>query len=77
MTPLDDPRPFAEVLRDWLDRHGLTVYAATTHGKHVGPLSASQDTLARWMRGAACPYEREVRALMTLVDEGRIAARPD
>lgn len=41
MTPLTDPRPLAEVLQDWLRRHGLTVYAATTHGKHVGPLSAS------------------------------------
>ncbi len=73
MTPLDDPRPLAEVLRDWRGRHGLSVYAATTHGKHTGPLSASQDTLARWEGGATCPYEREVRALMTIIDEGRQA----
>lgn len=74
MTPLTDPRPFSEVLRDWLDRHGLTVYAASTHGKHIGPLSAGKDTVTRWLAGAVCPYEREVRALMTMIDEGRRSA---
>lgn len=28
MTPMSDPRPFAEVLRDWMARHDLTMYAA-------------------------------------------------
>lgn len=40
MTPIDDPRPFAEVLRDWRARLGVT-------------------------------YERQARAHMTLIDEGR------
>lgn len=71
-TPIDDPRPFAAVLRDWLDRHGLTAYAAG--GGRV--LSASDQTILRWLRGATCPVERETRALMTLVDEGRIGKAP-
>lgn len=66
MTPLSDPRRFAEVLRDWMARHELTRYAAARDH-----LSASDQTIGLWLAGRPCPYEREVRALMTLIDEGR------
>lgn len=65
MTPLDDPRPFAEVLRDWMVRHQLTAYAA-------GPrLGVTKEAIGKWLKGAPCPHDRAFRALMTLVDEGR------
>lgn len=64
--PINDPRPFAEVLADWMRRHGLTAYAA---GK-VLPVSAV--AIRKWLNGAPCPAERSHRALMTLVDDGRI-----
>jgi len=67
MTPLDDPRPFAEVLDDWIDRHGGTVYAVSD-GRI---LTATQAAVRAWLRGGKCAMEREVRALMTLADEGR------
>lgn len=72
MTPLDDPRPLAEVLRDWLAMHELTPYAASR--EHGGPLSASDQTIRLWLRGRPCPYEREARALMTLHGHERGAA---
>ena len=67
MTPIDDLRPFADVLRDWMARHGLTRYAASRD-----VLSASDQSIGKWLAGHACPYEREIRALLTLHDEGRI-----
>jgi len=73
MTPLDDPRPFAEVLRDWIARHGLTAYAAAPR------LGTTQASLGRWLRGAPCVHERAYRGLMTLIDrdEPQGAARKD
>jgi hypothetical protein len=65
MTPLDDPRPFCLVLRDWMGRHDLTMYAA-------GPrLRVSKGGVRKWLAGEACPHEWAYRALMTLIDEGR------
>lgn len=68
MTPLNDPRPFDMVLRDWIDRHGGTVYGVSD-GRL---LSAGRQTVANWLAARPCIYEREVRALMTLADEGRV-----
>jgi hypothetical protein len=64
ITPLDDPRPFAEVLRDWINRHGGSAYAVSD-GRI---LSARRQTVSNWLSGRPCPYEREVRALMTVSD---------
>lgn len=66
MAPNDDPRPFADVLRDWMARHGLTSYAAA---KLVG--ARDQRTITGWLGGASVTYEPALRALMTLRDEGR------
>lgn len=65
MTPILDPRPFAEVLADWLGRRGLTAYSA------AGRLPATEEAIRKWLHGGACPAERSHRALMTLMDEGR------
>lgn len=65
ISPIDDPRPFDKVLRDWLARHQLTVYAAAKK------LPATKAGIAKWLGGAPCPAERSHRALMTLIDEGR------
>ena len=71
MTPLDDPRPFAEVLADWITRHG-TVYAVSD-GRI---LSAKRQSVANWLEGKPCLYEREVRALMTLTDRPIVPEPP-
>lgn len=64
--PIDDQRAFPEVLRDWLARHDLSHYAAA---KKLG--IAQGVTVSRWAEGAPVRYERAIRALMTLIDEGR------
>lgn len=51
-------------LTDWIARHGGTAYAVA-EGRI---LSASQQTVRNWMTGRPCQHEREVRALMTLMD---------
>ena len=65
-TPIDDPRPFAEVLRDWMDRHQLSAYAVA---KMIGAKQGV--TVTGWLKGSSVTYEPAIRALMTLVDEGR------
>lgn len=65
MTPITDPRPLAEVLADWIARHGGTAYAVG--GGRI--LSVSDQTIRNWLAGRPCQMEREVRALMTLVDQ--------
>ena len=70
IDPLQDPRPFAEVLRDWMDRHVLTYDAAAERlGDASRPMA--RRSLANWLAGDTPRYERQVRALMTLYDEGR------
>ncbi|MDO5648832.1 hypothetical protein [Paracoccus sp. (in: a-proteobacteria)] len=66
MPPITDPRPFAAVLADWLARHNLTFYAAAPI------LGAVETTVSRWHKGHNCRHEKAYRALMTLVDEGRV-----
>lgn len=65
MTPIADPRPFTEVLRDWVNRHGGTAYATAPL------LDTTEMTVNRWLKGGPVQRERSERALMTLVDEGR------
>lgn len=64
-SPFDDPRPFPEVLRDWIARNGGSAYAAAPL------LGTTESTLGRWLKGSPVQRERSERALMTLVDEGR------
>ncbi len=67
MTPLDDPRPFAEVLRDFLARHHLRQTPET-----AAIFDAGRSTLTDWLAARQTPRgERSHRALMTLIDEGR------
>lgn len=67
MTPIDDPRPFADVLRDWMARHGLTAYAVA---KRIGARQGV--TVTGWLDGKPATYEPALRGYMTLVDEGRV-----
>lgn len=76
MTCLDDPRPLPEVLGDWIARHGGTAWAVSRDARPPGPLSVSHQTVRKWIGGAPCPMERELRALMTIVDNGGAAPRP-
>ena len=66
-SPIDDPRRFSDVLRDWIEARGTTAYAL---GKDR-TLGVSAATLRGWMGNAPCPVERQTRALMTLIEEGR------
>ncbi len=66
MTPFTDPRPFALVLSDWMARHDLTAYAAAK----ILPVSAP--AIRNWLTGLPCPVEVSHRALMTMIDEGRV-----
>lgn len=67
MTPLDDPRPFAEVLRDFLARHHLRQTPET-----AAIFDAGRSTLTDWLAARQTPRgERSHRALMTLIDDGR------
>ena len=67
MTPIDDPRPFSDVLRDWMGRHSLTAYAVA---KRVG--AARGLSVQQWLNGKPPTFEPAIRALMTMVDDGRI-----
>ncbi len=66
MTPLTDPRPFAEVLRDWRKRQGLTVAAAAAR------IGASRATYEYWEAGTRrCRDEAAYRSHLTMIEEGR------
>ncbi|SHL80970.1 hypothetical protein SAMN05444389_101459 [Paracoccus solventivorans] len=64
-APIDDARPFAEVLRDWMARNALTYDQA--HKR----LDLARRSIANALAGQPVRQERALRALMTLVDEGR------
>lgn len=69
-TPMTDPRPFADALRDWMTRRALTYEAAAAAlGDDGHPVS--RRAIAKWLAGEPPRYERQTRALMTLIDEGR------
>lgn len=70
---ISDERPFAEVLRDWMARHGLTAYAASH--QHGGPIEATEAAIGQWLSGKSTPRQpRAYLALMILHDEGRLPA---
>lgn len=70
MTPLDDPRPFAQVLTDFMARHpgnrGNPSNYATAQ-----QLRTTAITIARWLAGDASPHEYAYRGLMTLLDQAQ------
>lgn len=68
ITPLTDPRPYADVLRDWLARHDLTAYAAAPR------LGTTQASIGRWLRGTPCVHERAYRGLMSALDNATDSA---
>jgi len=63
---MNDPRPFAAVLRDFLGRHHLRQTPET-----AALFGAGRSTLTDWLAGREVPRgERSHRALMLLIDEG-------
>ncbi len=70
VMPLHDPRPMAPVLADWMARHALEDRAAV-----AAFLLTDEASIAGWLQGDAVPQAEAAprRALMTMVDEGRLA----
>lgn len=61
-----DPRPFPEVLTSWLERRGLSYYAAAKL------LDVSLQSPANWAQGKPVGNERALRALMGQIDANAI-----
>jgi hypothetical protein len=66
-SPLLDPRPFQQVLHDWLKRHDRKVDPAM-----AAFLRVPMEVLVFWNIGDSEPDGRYERAVMTMVDEGRL-----
>jgi hypothetical protein len=78
LSPLNDwesdPRPFGEVLTDWIDRRGGNSAAAARD------LRVPYATLRNWIDGAGrprsrCANEGAIRRLMSLIDRSGTAGR--
>lgn len=65
IAPINDHRPFYEVLREWMTRNGLTYTGASER------LDLARGSVGNALEGKPVRQERALRALMTLVDEGR------
>ncbi len=65
VAPIDDPRAFCEVLRDWMTRNEMTYRAAAAR------LDWARGSIGNAIAGGPVRQERALRALMTMVDEGR------
>lgn len=63
MSPIDDARPFADVLRDWMGRHDLSAYAVA---KLLGARQGV--TITGWLDGKPVTYEPAMRMAMAWVD---------
>lgn len=64
-APIDDPRDFSAVLREWMTRNTLTYDAASER------LDLARGSVVNALNGKPVRQERALRALMTLVDDGR------
>jgi hypothetical protein len=61
-----DPRPFADVLRDWMRVHG---YEGEEGIREAAPvLGVNPSTLRGWYFGRSCPVEGAIRKLMAAMD---------
>jgi len=62
-----DPRPFADVLKDWAARiNGGSAYGARPRAAEE--LRVEPRTLAGWMAGRPCSQERAMRRLMAMIE---------
>lgn len=66
MTTINDARPFADVLRDWMARHSLTAYAAAKI------LHVREGLIPGWIAGAKVTHEFGLRCAMALHDAGGV-----
>lgn len=66
MTCESDPRPFAEVLRDWAAaRNGGQTYGS--RAKAAEALRVNQRAIDGWLSGRPCGHEASFRLLMDLL----------
>ncbi|KJZ31259.1 hypothetical protein TW83_10080 [Paracoccus sp. S4493] len=63
--PISDPREISEVLRSFLSRHHMTIYALAPR------VGVTRATLGRWSATGDVQHEKMLRAILTLIDEGR------
>lgn len=70
VLPINDERPFSDVLASFLKRHHLTAYASDE------VFLVTRATIGRWLNGHVT-RDRDIatRALMTLIDQGIIPLR--
>lgn len=66
-SPIADPRAFALVLADWMDRYG---YPSATAA--AADLPVSDVTVSKWLRGIGGTHELAYRCLLDAIDEGRL-----
>ncbi|MBP1806999.1 hypothetical protein [Rubellimicrobium aerolatum] len=66
VSPLEDARPIATILRAFIDRH------RTTDAGAAAVLGRSPRTITRYLAGEPCEDEAGLRALLALIDEGRL-----
>lgn len=64
-SAIEDERPIREVLSDFMARHRVTAYELAPR------LGVTRATIGRWVQTGQVPQERMLRALLTLIDEGR------
>lgn len=65
---INDPRPFAQVLRDWaVLRNGGSAYGS--HPAAADALRVPLKTLRGWLDGRPCGQEASFRLLMDLLDK--------
>jgi hypothetical protein len=60
----DDPRPFSEVLCDWMRRRSGD--APNPRQRAAELLREPEANIAAWEAGKPCGYERLIRRVMTL-----------
>lgn len=66
-TCIDDPRSFADVLKDFMARHGGTTYAVAK-AFQMGGQAPTRQAVDLWVKGGRCGHENAYRALMDHLD---------
>jgi hypothetical protein len=69
IAPIDDPRPFAEVLADFMVRHPGSRGTPSKYAV-AQKLRTSQPSVNTWLRGGVANHEYAYRGLMTYLDRG-------
>lgn len=66
VSPIDDPRPAVDVLKDFMERHHMTAY-------ELAPLiGVTRATVGRWIERKDVPMGLMLKATLTMLEDGRI-----